>query len=423
MRGIFSLLILILSFIFISCENSSREDTSNLIYGEKVLSIPPDLMREILDNDGIPHGSIVFGYDAYKIVYETVDDFGNKVRASGILTIPVLPDTIPEEKRKLYSFPVVLNHHGTIFLNEEAPSYNYMPGKNSTFPIIALFTGIYGFATAMPDYIGYGESKDHYHPYMIQKSLARASIDMLKASIDFCEKNGILIKRDTYITGYSEGGYGAMATAKMLQEKPEILINVKGVAPLDGVYDLEKMGLAVVSQETIKYPAFIGFMLFSYSNTYPKDVILNQIVQEPYATRIPQLFDGTKTGLEITLQLTQNTQELFYPEYIQDFVLNTENPFRVKLRENNTDNWAPSFKMKIIHCRHDDVLPFALVQLSFNKMIANGGKEIELVDPEDVFSNIVDNDGWSHTECAPYAYQIAAKWFCVLERGAEKCSQ
>ncbi|NPA54665.1 MAG: hypothetical protein GXO21_08390 [Aquificae bacterium] len=421
MKKIFILFLSLFLIGNLSCENGSREGDSKIISVQKLISISPQNMEEILNQKNIPHGPIVFGYDAYKVVYETKDDFGEKVIASGLLVVPVLPDIIPEEKRKLYSFPVVLNHHGTIFQDNEAPSYNYMPADTSTFSLISLFTGIYGFATVFPDYIGYGESKNHYHPYMIQNSLAQASIDMLKASIDFCERNGILVKRDTYITGYSEGGYAAMATAKRLQEKPELLINVKAVAPLDGIYDLENMGLAVVSQEEIKYPAFIGFLLYAYSKTYPEDVILNQLVQEPYATIIPTLFDGKKSAVEINSSLTSKTLKLFYPQAMQDFALNPKNPFRSKLKENNTDNWAPKFKMKIIHCEHDDVLPYQLVEISFKKLVANGAEDIELVNPEKVFSSLVDNDGWSHKECAPYAYQLAAKWFCILERGEDSC--
>ncbi len=425
MKRIIGIFLIIFSIFLQSCENDSREYKTTLISAEKLMSVSPEMMRNILDKNNTPHGPIVFGYDAYKIIYETTDDLGNKVIASGLLTIPILPDTIPEEKRKLYSFPVVLNEHGTIFLDNEAPTYNYMPGNNSTFPIIALFTGIYGFATAMPDYIGYGESKDHYHPYMIENSLAQASIDMLKASIDFCEKNGILIKRDAYITGYSEGGYAAMATAKKLQEKPELLINVKAVAPLGGIYDLEKMGLAVISQTQLDNDslAFVGFLVYAYSKTYSKDIVLNQIIQDPYNAILPQLYDGTKSKDEIAKNLDNDIRNLFDPLYLQDMAINTENPFRKKLRENNTDDWAPQSKMRIVHCGHDNILPFALVELSYNKMLANGATKIELIDPEIIFSALVDNDGWSHKECAEHAYKIAAQWFCVLERGPEKCGQ
>ncbi len=409
--------------LFTSCNNDGRKMESNLISVQKLITIPPETMRIILDNDNIPHGDIVFGYTAYKVLYKTKDDFGNEVIASGLLTVPVLPESIPEEKRKYYSFPVVLNEHGTIFLDSEAPSYNFYPAKNSTFRLISLFTGIYGFALAMPDYIGYGNSKGHYHPYMIKKSLAKSSIDMVKASINFCEENSIPVKRDVYITGYSEGGYAAMATAEKLQKKPEYLLNVKAAAPLDGVYDLETMGLGIVSGNNLPFPmsVFVGFLIYSYSETYLYDVILDEMLNSPYSSIIPTLFDGTKTPEEIDSQLPHTISELFKANYIQDFLTNSENPFRKKLRENNVDNWKPEFPVRIIHCKHDDVLPFDLAKLSYSKMAALGSKYIEFLDPEDVFSNIVDNDGWNHRECAPYAYQIAAQWFCIFERGEDKC--
>ncbi len=419
MRLFLFLPLFMFSFFLFSCNNDSREGKSPLISVEKLITVAPQVMKSILDNDNIPHGEHVFGYEAYKIIYETEDDFGKKIIASGLFTVPIPPDTLNQQERELFSFPVILNEHGTIFLNREAPSYNFMPGKNSTFPLIALFTGIYGFAMAMPDYIGYGSSNDHYHPYMIEGSLVSASVDMVKASLDFAEKNGIKVKRSLYITGYSEGGYAAMAVAKYLSENTEYPLNVVAAAPLDGVYNLEKMALGVISKEKIDFPAFIGFLVYAYSKTYPQDILLREILNEPFASRLPYLYDGTKSGIEITLQLTQNTYELFSPAYIEDFVANRENPLRKKLIQNGVDNWVPVFPVKIIHCGHDNVIPFVLAQLSYSNMVSLGAQNIELVNPEVLFG--ADNDGWTHQECAPYAYKIAAHWFCILERSPELC--
>ncbi len=419
MKRVFLLFFLFFVSLY-GCNIDTKEQKSNFISAQELITVPPDIMKSILDAKEIPHGDHVFGYKAYKILYETTDDNGNKVIASGLLTVPVPPDNL--NGKEYYSFPVVLNNHGTIFLDNEAPSYNFMPGESSTFSVVSLFTGIYGFATAMPDYIGYGASKDHYHPYLIYKSSSNASVDMLKASIDFCEKNDIPIRRDAFLTGYSEGGYVTMATAKKLQEHPEILVNVKAVAPLDGVYDLETMGLGVASKPTMVYPAFIGFLVYAYTETYPKDVVRNQLVQEPYASSLPSLFDGNHSGEEINANLTTNTNAFFSATYLSDFLLNPENPFRKKLRENSTDNWVPLFPVRIVHCEHDNIIPYQLAYYSYKKMVALGSKDIQIIDPEDEFSSEVDNDGWNHQECAPYAYQFAAKWFCELIYGKGKCN-
>ena len=410
---------LFLSFVLLmSCNNDTRKIKTNLITAQELITVPSDVMKNILDSKNIPHGNYVFGYKAYKIVYQTVDDSGNPVKASGLLTVPIPPDNLP--KKELYSFPVVLNEHGTIFLDNDAPSYNYQPGESSTFSVLSLFTGIYGFATVMPDYIGYGTSNNHYHPYLIKNSLAKSSVDMLKAVIDFSENNHINMKRDVFITGYSEGGYAAMATAEMLQKEPDFRIHVKAAAPLDGVYDLETIGIGIAASNDMIYPPFVAFIAYSYTETYPKDIIRNQLVQEPYASLLPSLFNGTKSGAEIYSHLTTKVKEFFNPVYLVDFLTNENNPFRTKLRENNTDNWAPSFPLRIVHCGHDDILPYTLAQISYNRMLSLGATDIQLVDPEDVFGN---PSGWGHRECAPYAYQIAAKWFCELTYGADKCNQ
>ena len=422
MRLIFSLILVLFSFIFFSCNNDSRETKSPLISAEKVFSVSPDDMRNYISNL-INSQSVryVFGYDAYRIIYRTKDSAGNEVIASGLLTVPILPDNMSEQQKNLFSSPIILNEHGTIFRDNDAPSYNFYPGNNSTFPLIALFTGLYGFTTAMPDYIGYGASKGHFHPYLIKKDLAQDSVDFLKACIDFCEQNGLKTKRDVYITGYSEGGYVAMATAQRLQQNPEYLINVKGAAPLDGVYDLETMALCLMSRGVLNYPSFVAYLVYAYSQAYTKDLVLNEIINDAYSSLLASLFDGTKSREEIDNVLPKNINQLFKIAYIYDFVSNTQNLFRVKLRENNVDEWVPSFPLQIVHCGHDDVIPYQLAQLSYSKMVSLGGENITLVNPEVVFN--ADNDGWNHAQCAKYAYQIAANWFCILDRGNDMCSR
>lgn len=421
MKLIFSLILVLFSFIFSSCNNDSREAESPLISAEKVFSVSPDDMRNYINNfTDSQNIRYVFGYDAYRITYRTKDSAGNEVIASGLLTVPIPPDDMPPQQKKLFSSPIILNEHGTIFRDNDAPSYNFHPGNNSTFPIIALFTGLYGFTTAMPDYIGYGASKEHFHPYLIKKDLAQDSIDFLKACIDFCEQNGLKTRRDVYITGYSEGGYVAMATAQRLQENPEYLINVKGVSPLDGVYDLETMALGLMFNPSLNYPSFVAYLVYAYSLAYPQEIVLDEIIGDTYISILPSLFDGTKSREEIDSVLPKNINQLFKIEYISDFVSNNENSLRVKLKENNVDEWVPHFPLQIVHCGHDDVIPYQLAQLSYSNIVSLGGNDIIFVDPEVVFN--ADNDGWNHAQCAKYAYQIAANWFCILDRGNDMCS-
>ncbi|MDQ7066774.1 MAG: lipase family protein [Sulfurimonas sp.] len=76
-------------------------------------------------------------------------------------------------------------------------------------------TGLAGFASINPDYIGYGASNSVAHPYMLKKASARSSVDMIKASMKYMQDNGIAINHQLYISGYSQGGYTAMALCRV----------------------------------------------------------------------------------------------------------------------------------------------------------------------------------------------------------------
>jgi hypothetical protein len=100
----------------------------------------------------------------------------------------------------------------------------------------ALAFGTAGYITALPDYIGYGDSGNHFHPYLHAKTLAAAVVNMLKASKTYCATNNIALSGKLFLAGYSEGGYATMAATKEIQENhaAEFTITASALAMLPG---------------------------------------------------------------------------------------------------------------------------------------------------------------------------------------------
>lgn len=78
----------------------------------------------------------------------------------------------------------------------------------SNFP--AAFTGFElfastGFVTVIPDFIGYGISKDIVHPYYDMQSAGLSVADMLKAVKYYLKTNNRAIKDKLFLLGYSVG--------------------------------------------------------------------------------------------------------------------------------------------------------------------------------------------------------------------------
>ncbi|WP_457640873.1 lipase family protein [Persephonella sp.] len=444
MKKIISMLFIVFSIIlFAGCDNNdANQQTSTFIEAQEIGTLDKDTVNLLLQASGIDTtGKTIFGIKAYRITYWTHDEHGNKIKASGLLTVPDTTNSLNSNLQNLYSFPIVSDQHGTIFSDSEAPTNAFISdlqalGNNGTpsssaFNAVLPYTGLLGFGAVMPDYIGYGESKDHYHPYMLRKSLANATVDLIKAVLDFCETNGYPVKREVYLAGYSEGGYATMAAAKEIQEKLSNVLYLKGVVPMGGVYDLEKIGLGIVTTDPMVYPPFPAYVLYAYAETYDS-INLSDFVTDPFVNQLSSLFDKTKDGTTIygtmfaLVNKTPGTDfslyDLFKASTINDFLINEKNPFRSALRENKVDDWVPTMKMVFIHCAGDNILPQSLAYETYQKFVNNGATDVQFIDPEQEYPSLVDSDGWNHSECAPYAYRILLGWLCVQEYGADRCS-
>ncbi|NJO04057.1 MAG: amidohydrolase [Bacteroidia bacterium] len=90
------------------------------------------------------------GVKIYKIVYRTIDPFGQPVLASGALSVPTIDSEVP--------LPLVSLHHGTIRNDRDAPS-NFQNSMEARFFAPLMSSGTSAYIVAIPDYLGYGESR------------------------------------------------------------------------------------------------------------------------------------------------------------------------------------------------------------------------------------------------------------------------
>ncbi|SNZ09397.1 Secretory lipase [Persephonella hydrogeniphila] len=427
-KVIFSVFLVLSGFIFFSCENDTPQEESTLIdvqlLGHLSSSDVGNLLTQPLTASVNTSQSTYFGLYAYKIIYWTTDKEGNKIRASGLLVIPDY-SSLPPDKQLLFSYPLVTDNHGTIFLNDEAPTedistfFNGGSPTGSTLSLVLQYTGTLGFAVAMPDYIGYGESVDHYHPYMIAEPLANSVADMIKAVYEYAEKNTLPMKREVYLAGYSEGGFVTMASARKLQGKTPY--HIKAVFPMAGVYNMEKMGLGIITAGSMVFPPYPAYVVYAYSKAY-SDIVLQNILQSAFQSTLDTLFDKTKDGTTIYGMMfayagkdpnndTFLVSDFFTLDAIDSFINNPDFPLRKRLRENNVDNWVPQMKMIFIHCGGDNILPQQLAYETYQKFASNGAPDVDFIDPEVVFGT----GSLDHSNCASYAYQILFLKLCEME--------
>lgn len=406
MKNMLRLTLFVSVWFFVGCGELDQPSNEKVVGGEVVVDLSGDTIKSSLiaaQTPGVDAETTVYGYKAYKIPYTTTDEEGNSVEVSGLMVVPTgLPDIV----YTTLGLSVVSDSHGTIFSNAEAPT-EIASFTNSADGSAIILTSLGGFVTLQADYIGFGDSIDHSHPFVLKKSLTNATVDFIDASKQFAEDNAINLNGQIFLTGYSEGGYAALATLERMES--EGVIPVTMAAPMAGPYDVNRTAFGVLSQPTLAVPSFMANVGYSYALAYDED--LASVINEPYASKLETLFDGSKARSEIDPELTTVTtglDGLFNPIFINDFFTNPNNWFRQAVVENNVHTWAPQTTVKLVHCQGDDVIPFGIAQIAEGTMNAYGAADVSIV-PVEVVLGLPDPVG--HSACGPMAYSVTTNIF------------
>ena len=396
----------------VGCGSDLSNPSEEVKGGELLIDFPSTLIKPSLVAKGlIPESQTVYGYKAYKIPYTTTDEKGEEVTASGML---IIPTELPEVVSKTLGLSMVSDDHGTIFANKEAPTLqNSTIGKPPASSALVL-SAIGGFATLQPDYIGFGDSNDHYHPFILKKSLANATVDFIKTVKTFATDNNIKLNNQLFLTGYSEGGYAAMATLKKIEDENLTNLKVTMAAPMAGPYALKLMADGVLSQPKLSVPSFMANVGYAYAKAYNQDV--ETVINEPYASKLPTLFNGDLDRSKIDPELTYETKGatgLFVDNFVTNYFTNENHWFKKAVIENNLYKWAPKTPVRLIHCEGDDVIPYGISLLTQKTMNAMGASDVELV-PVEAALGLGTKLG--HAACGSPAYGVATKIFATVRK-------
>lgn len=410
MKSILQCVLIVPVLFFVGCGGGLDKPSNEVVAGgELVVSFSGKSLKASLikaHTPGVDANTTVYGYKAYKIPYTTTDEEGNSVAVSGLMVVPVgLPDIV----YSTLGLSLVSDDHGTIFANSEAPTV-FASTNNAPDGSPIILTSLGGFVTLQPDYIGFGDSTAHYHPFVLQKSLASTTIDFIDAARTFATANNINLNGQLFLTGYSEGGYAAMASLKKIEADGQLTIAM--AAPMAGPYAFEALAMGVLSAPTLSVPSFMADVGYAYARAYDEDVA--SVINEPYASKLEDLLDGSKTRTEIDPELTTVTtgaQGLFVTQFVTDFFTDSNQWFKLATQENNLYNWVPQTAVRLVHCQGDEVIPYAISQLTEGTMLAMGATNVSLV-PVEAALGLPGLVG--HAECGSLAYSVTTGMFAQV---------
>lgn len=299
--------------------------------------------------------SFKYDVDYIKLVYKTIYK-GKEVNASGLLGIPKNTPTAPS---------IISAQHGTIFVDEAAPTN--MNNNQEAFSGHVLLASA-GFITVVPDYIGYGDTKDLQHPYYDQEYAASAVVDMLKATKAYLAKEKIASSNRLFLTGYSEGGYITMAAQKEIENNPAHGLTLTAVSAGAGAYDLTEMLAKVAASSSYDEPGFLATLLISYNTVYEWNRPLTDFYKEPYAGRLPGLLDGTKNRGDINKGLDKSTSKLFNSTFFTNLQKGgEETKLKDALEKNSFNNWVPKTQLKMFHGTNDEAVYISTSQKTYDR--------------------------------------------------------
>lgn len=337
----------------------------------------------------VDHGVMI-----YSIKYNTTFQEENVV-ASGLVCIPIGEGP----------FPVLSYQNGTNTLHSNAPSVN--PDRD--LYLLLEFAASTGFIITIPDYLGFGTTSNMFHPYLDEESTVQTVIDMLRAVKELNENYlDVTSSNDLYITGYSQGGWSTLQVQKAIEENYSDEFNLVASSASAGPYDINFINEYITSQTTYPMPYFVGYMYNSYSNMELITTPAEEMFREPYDSKIPTLFDGTKTGEEINAELTTTVTDLFTADYLENYKTAEKYSSVINsLEANSVEAWNTSTQTLLLHGTDDEFVPFQLSSNIYQDFISAGVSENDIT--------LVPLAGKGHVSGIIPAGLASIKWFLDLE--------
>ena len=357
-----------LILILFSCSIQEENTRIHIDTYTKLFSITKDNILEIVQASEFENleGYLKHDISLYTITYNTTYN-GKKIKASGLVAFPDTDNGMP-----------ILNfNHGTTSLHADAPTEDLI--QYSFFANAASA----GYIFVIPDYLGFGISDDIVHPYYRSDITGQTVVDMIRATKELAEIEGYNFNGDIFLSGYSEGGFATMSAHYNLENNNYSGLNLVASAPASGGYDISGMLDYFLSKDTYHVPYYIAYVAIGYKTSYDWSLPLSSIFNEPYASIIPEYFNGKYSGYEINSVLSDDISELLTSNFINNIYSDLELKIIVDaFEENSLDQWVPKNKMIMYHGTDDITVPYQNSVDTYNNFISLGADKntVEFID-------------------------------------------
>jgi pimeloyl-ACP methyl ester carboxylesterase len=277
----------------------------------------------------------------FPVAYWSQTPQGDSLLVSGRVYLP---------KYRILNGIIVANHY-TMTADEEVPS------NRISMEMVYLLKG---YAVIMPDYVGYGLSREEVHPYLHWRNAAQTAVDLLNCMPELLDYYGYSYPKDVVVTGYSQGGAVALGVARMIEENyhQENGWSVRKLYAGAGPYDPAGTYLFSMERNEMGIPAAIPLIVMGLNDAYELGFALDEFFLDPLLSN----YEDWVVSKEYTVgQINQLMGSTIMSELMTEDALSLDSPqadmlYEVLLWNSNVgyDLQAPAY---FLHSLEDDVVP------------------------------------------------------------------
>lgn len=314
------------------------------------------------------NAAIPYAFKKITYAYKSTDQHGAPVMLSAVVC---WERCLTDKWHDVSPNGIALVNHFTITSDAECPSRGF-PAEAFLFPRML---------TVLPDYIGYGISKERQHPYLNHEVCAVNSIDALEAAKRIFEENSDTMFKEgwgTYSFGASQGAGNAIAVHKYMDTHNDVAQkwNFTYSDCAAGPYSPLLTMSEYISNDTTIYPVVLPMTLKSMLDSYPQT--MQRWKEEDFYTteylRIKATVDSMLLSKDYT---TAEINKIIFEHFggegatmvricdiLNERALDAESEMTKALyecfqRNDLTKGWSPKHPIYLYHSPCDRVVPCA----------------------------------------------------------------
>jgi pimeloyl-ACP methyl ester carboxylesterase len=282
------------------------------------------------------------GPAAYELRYRTGTSGGPDVTASALLLVP----------ERVTSTALVSYQHSSAVASDDVPTVRGTPHWEAAVTLARS-----GRVVVAADYLGLGAAPAP-HPWLDAETEARATVDVLRAVPDALASLSLDEPTGLDLVGFSQGAHATMALARSLAADPLPALPLRTVVGIAGPYRLDAVDVPALVEGTsdpaVRSLALARLAYTAALRSSDGDQMLDDLLAPGWRSRVPALFDGTHTDVEVATTLPGDPAEVFSDQGWATLTEQTGEFGRWLARTSSVcDDWATSAPVHLLHAHGD----------------------------------------------------------------------